>query len=136
MENLMSEFQRPQRMWPDLHLPELHGGPRGLAQVCPSLQASRPPGGQLPSPFPSPQCSPDPTGPGSPCLALCARRCHPASPRGQEEDSQPARPAALWGHWCLQWGPPEARRPCSEWRLQSLDWAAVAGQTQEADAEE
>ena len=57
----MSEFQRPQRMWPDLHLPELPRS-RGAAQVFPSLQASRPPEGHLPSPLPSPQCSPGPSG--------------------------------------------------------------------------
>lgn len=42
MENLMSEFQLPQRMWPDLHLPERRG-PRGLAGSPPSLQGPRSP---------------------------------------------------------------------------------------------
>ncbi|XP_032347954.1 atrophin-1-like [Camelus ferus] len=43
MENLMSEFQPQQRMWPDLHLLGSQArGPRGLGRVSPSLQASGP----------------------------------------------------------------------------------------------
>ena len=86
----MSEFQRPQRMWPDLHLPELPRS-RGAAQVFPSLQASRPPEGHLPSPLPSPRCSPGPSGSLQPMVPPSNTQTSPA-PQPRASVRPPAFP--------------------------------------------
>lgn len=91
MENLMSEFQRQQGMWPDLHLPELPWPePQGAGMAPQRLWApweppppTRPPvlGATHPPPLPDPHCNL--TGWLPQC---CPAAKHPKEPRDMSLD--------------------------------------------------